>query len=271
MSKEPLVSCLTAHLPLAERFEPLKQSVALFAEQTHASTELIVAIDEGPNRQQAADYLNSLDAENIRVLIPEKKRNLGQLRNLLWEEAKGDFICCWDDDDLHGRERVERQLAFLIERKADAVYLQEHYHWFPEEEELWWLNWRATEWQCLQGTVFARRSLESRYPTEGEEAEGKGDAEDTVLLRRLCEQYTVDYLAGAPELYCYVYHANNLRDLEHHKMLASSLSISSGLIKRRTGKIRNDLQAFGIGRVVVRGPKGPGLSYDVALAESGEP
>jgi hypothetical protein len=61
-----------------------------------------------------------------------------------------------------------------------------------------------------------------------------------------------------PHLFLYVSHGSNSWDAGHHRMLASELAISRGLLKRRENEIREGLAPFdfGEGPVAIQGNNG---------------
>lgn len=250
-TSEMLVSCLMVTLATPERFPFLKQSVAGYCRQTHARKELVVVVNGGtqPGRQTVVDYIRSLGRADIRAAIVDDRRTVGDYRNVSVELALGDVLCQWDDDDLYHPERIARQLAALMGGEHDANLLRDVLKYFPHSRELYWTNWLATEGGGHPGTLMVKRSVPLRYlpilyPPEGP-PQRRG--EDLAAVLFLKEHYRVSYLAHAAYLFVYVSHGNNLWADRFHRMLATELSISEGLLRRRESELRLQLRNFDFG------------------------
>jgi glycosyltransferase involved in cell wall biosynthesis len=264
----PKVSCLMVTLPVPERFEFRKQSIAAFCAQTLPSKELVIVVDGGTDSalQRLLQYVASLKRADIRVVTPPGKLNLGQLRNLSVESAIGDVLCShWDDDDLFHPERLERQLAALTTGGHEAVVLSEVFQYFPQTRALYCTNWKATAAGGHPATLMVRRSAGIRYPIEGEASRGFGDDLQVVLALRA--RGGLGFIAGMPHLHVYVSHGMNIWSAEHHRMLVSELAISRGLLLRREVELRAGLKPydFGPGEVSVNGNNGAGFKIASAI------
>jgi glycosyltransferase involved in cell wall biosynthesis len=254
----PKIDCLMVTLPVPERFDFAQTSIEDYCRQTYPNKKLILVLDRGVDaaRQTLCDHVASLRRDDIEVVVPSIKLNLGELRNLSMETATADFVCQWDDDDRSHPQRLEAQAGFLQAMGLDAVYLQDLMQYFPSAGALYWTNWRATPAGGHPGTLMARRSDALRYPTEGGSARL---GEDLALALALRERGRVGYLAEMAHLFVYVSHGANSWDDAHHKMLSSELSISKGLLKRREATIREGLAPYRFApeSVTVSGNNGP--------------
>jgi hypothetical protein len=146
-------------------------------------------------------------------------------------------------------------LTHLVEGHHEAALLQDAIQYFPQTRSLYCLNWRATEAGGHPGTLMVRRSVPIDYPTAGPEAQL---GEDLWVALALKQRGRFGYLARMPCLFVYVSHGHNSWHDEHHRMLASTLSISRGLLLRREAEIRAGLEFFdfGPGEVGVQGSNG---------------
>jgi glycosyltransferase involved in cell wall biosynthesis len=252
-----LVSCLLVTLPVPERLPYVKESVDAFTRQTHPSKELVVIVNGGTEtgRRTLINYLASLERPDIRIVTPPGDLTLGHLRNIAFENAAGDVLCQWDDDDLYHPERLAKQLEALVEGGHDAVYLQEVMQFFPRSRTLYWTNWQATEAQAHPGSLLAKRSTSVRYPVDGPNARLGEDLQVALFLK---SHRSVRFLSGMPHLFIYVSHGENSWSIDHHEMLASTLAISKGLLSRREAQLRVALKPFSFGEseVEVRGANG---------------
>lgn len=256
-----LVSCLLVTLPVPERLPYVKESVEAFTRQTHPSKELVVIVNGGTEtgRRALVSYLVSLERPDIRIVTPPGDLTLGHLRNVAFENAAGDVLCQWDDDDLYHPERLAKQLEALVEGGHDAVYLQEVMQFFPRSGKLYWTNWQATEAQAHPGSLMVKRSISVRYPVNGPNARLGEDLEVALFLK---SHGSVGFLSAMPHLFIYVSHGKNSWSNDHHEMLASTLAISKGLLSRREAQIRLALKPFSFGgrEVEVHGANGPAFS-----------
>lgn len=252
-----MVSCLLVTLPIAERFAYLKRSIAAYCRQTHRDTELLIVTDPGSSAAKTAilAHVAALARHDIRIVESPTLFSLGALRNLSIDSAHGDFVCQWDDDDLHHPERVEWQCRALIESGKPAMLLEEVMQFFPGARSLHCTNWHATDAGGHTGTLMCARSAPIRYPETGPEARRGEDLAVALQLRRMGALHT---LPDAPHLYVYVSHGDNTYPDDHHRMLASKLSISKALLCRREASLRDGLRAFdfGAGEVAVEGYNG---------------
>lgn len=252
---EPLISCLAVTLPVAERFAFLTRSITDYQRQTHRNRELILVLNGGDPAvaRRIRDHVAALRDPGIRLVEPAGSLTLGALRNISIEHARGEIICQWDDDDLYHPERLARQLEALGD--GDAVFLREVMQFYPAERALYCTNWQATETQSFPGSLMCRISVDARYPETGDDARL---GEDTTVARHLAETGRVVLLAGLPHLYVYVSHGRNSWPDSHHRMLASRLALSRGLLLRREAALRAGLSGidFGPDEVLVQGFNG---------------
>jgi glycosyltransferase involved in cell wall biosynthesis len=234
------VGCLMLTLAVPDRLPFAKRSIDDYCRQTLANKVLFLIINGGTEsvQKELREYAESLGRDDIRVFTLPAGMNLGQLRNYSLKIAAGDVLCQWDDDDLYHPDRLEKQLARLVEGSFEAVYLQEIMQYFPFAKTLYWTNWRGTEAGGHPGTLMFRREVLVKYPTQGGEAHL---GEDLQVARDLIARGKVGYLAGMPHLFVYVSHGKNSWHDGHHQMLADKLSISQALLRRREAQIREGL------------------------------
>ncbi len=257
-----LVSCLMVTLATPERFPFLKHSVADYCRQTHGRKELVVVVNGGtaPGRRNVIDYLGSLGRNDIRAVTVDDPRMVGDYRNVSVEHAVGDVLCQWDDDDLYHPERLARQLGALVEGDHDANILRHVLKFFPPSRELYWTNWQATPGGGHPGTLMVKRTVPLRYLPIAYPPEGPSErlGEDLAAVLFLKEHYRVSYLGEMPYLFIYVSHGRNLWPDAFHRMLATELAISKGLLRRREAELRAQLETidFGPGDLFVHGNNG---------------
>lgn len=111
----PLVSCI---MPTHNRRPFVSQAIKYFLCQGYPNRELII-IDDGN------DVIQDLVPQDprIRYLRQEHKSNVGAKRNLACQEAKGELIVHWDDDDWMADWRLSYQVQSLLSAQADICGL----------------------------------------------------------------------------------------------------------------------------------------------------
>jgi glycosyltransferase involved in cell wall biosynthesis len=108
---EPFVSCI---MPTCDRRTFVPLAITYFLRQDYANSELIV-VDNGSDA--VADLIPG-DAR-IRYLRLLRKPLLGTIRNIACDEARGDLIMHWDDDDWMAHWRIRYQVDGLLQSGAD--------------------------------------------------------------------------------------------------------------------------------------------------------
>lgn len=145
----PRVSCimLTANRP---NFVPL--SIGHFLNSDFRDAELII-VDDG--------------RESIRSIIPDHHRvkyfytnplgSIGLKRNFACEQATGDIIMHWDDDDYYPYDWMTRQVKALDTSGADIVGLNSILFYSPIENKFWGYENKDINRPWISGATMAYR------------------------------------------------------------------------------------------------------------------
>lgn len=196
--KAPLVSCL---MVTANRHGQARLAVECYRRQSWPRRQLVIV--DTSDGAELGTWLSNLNDPTINYKhLARGNRTLGDLRNLAAGRARGEFICIWDDDDLHHPLRIEAQMTALTATQAAACVLGRVMVWWPSHSEI--SMSKARPWE---GTLLCRRKAMPRY-------ESANRTEDTPALNALLGRQRVVHL-NAPELYVYVRHASNTWDEEH--------------------------------------------------------
>lgn len=180
---------------------PARHAVTCFLQQTYAKRELVVVVD-APDTA-IARYLADLDDPRLRLIaLPSARRTLGELRNIAVAEARGEYVCQWDDDDLYDPERIRMQLAALRAADAAACLLRRWTLWWPDRQRL-----AVSGLRLWEGTILARTTALPPYPVARR-------GEDTAMVEVLASRERIVHL-DAPELYTYVHHGGNTFARDH--------------------------------------------------------
>ncbi len=223
----PKISCL---LVTKDRLVCVKQAIDCYVAQDYPNRELVIVSEGDPfYRDAIARYIKGLDREDIRLVYAGNDPNtLGRARNLAMDEATGDLLCQWDDDDLYAPKRLSTQADELIARKADASCFTDQLQLFVEARELYWVDWKqpylAPIHQLIPGTLMMHRDVNARYPEVGECAVR---GEDSHFLEQIATTGSIAPLSGAGYLYVYTYHGVNTFDENHHREIQRDYAVDA--------------------------------------------
>jgi glycosyltransferase involved in cell wall biosynthesis len=207
----PLVSCI---MPTYNRRAFIPLSLACFQEQTYPNAELVV-VDDGDDA--VGDLLEKVP--RIRYIRVNHKLHIGAKRNLACEQARGEYIAHWDDDDWYAPDRLARQLEPLRAETHDITGLVNTYMLQMPPGRFWTtsesVHRRMFVGDLHGGTLVYRRALWQngiRYPEVNL-------AEDAMFIRRATEQQRrIERLAN-PGLFVYMRHGRNTWKFESGQFL----------------------------------------------------
>ncbi|MDZ7659814.1 glycosyltransferase family A protein [Fodinibius sp.] len=201
-ASQPKVSCLTV---TADRKHLMKRAVQCFQNQTYENRELVI-IDDG--EQDLGDILTDLPADQVKYVKLEKKpeNTLGKLRNRSLDEANGDFLVQWDDDDWYHPERISIQAQTLM-AGYDACCLSGALMHLDEEPYMHhpYVGYLP---DGIPGSIMHRSDADIRYPHTRR-------AEDTVYLNEWMEKRYLQLPDNYSHLFIRCYHGNNTWEKDH--------------------------------------------------------
>jgi hypothetical protein len=128
-SGEPLVSCI---MPTCDRRRFVGRAIRYFLEQDYPNRELIV-VDDGADC--VADLMPA-DPRIRYVQLPER-RTIGAKRNLACEQARGELIVHWDDDDWSAPRRLRYQVEMFRSLDVDVSGLRAVFFCDPAAGRAW--------------------------------------------------------------------------------------------------------------------------------------
>ncbi len=108
-------------MPSYNTGEYIKESIDSVLAQTYTSWELIIVDDCSTDNTEeiVSEYLSD---SRIRFLKNEKNSGAAVSRNYALREAKGRWIAFLDSDDLWHPEKLEKQIAFMLENDYHFSY-----------------------------------------------------------------------------------------------------------------------------------------------------
>jgi glycosyltransferase involved in cell wall biosynthesis len=112
-----MVSVIT---PTRNRSRFLRQALRHFRSQDHREIEWLISDDS----TEDAAPLDTGGQQNIHYSRVSGKLPIGTKRNILIEQARGEFIVQFDDDDYYAPHYVSHMVAALEARRADLINLR---------------------------------------------------------------------------------------------------------------------------------------------------
>jgi glycosyltransferase involved in cell wall biosynthesis len=146
-------------MPTADRRRFVPDAIENFLAQTYPNGELVI-VDDG------SDAVGDLVPEHpaIRYVRLDGKLNTGVKRNAACAVARGEIIVHWDDDDWSAPDRVEVQVAALLDG-ADVCGLRDLLFYHRAANEGWRYRYppHARPW-VAGGTMCYWRSVWETHP-----------------------------------------------------------------------------------------------------------
>jgi O-antigen biosynthesis protein len=197
----PLVSCI---MPTRGRPDFAQQAVRYFQRQDYPNTELVI-IEDGPPTLAACLPPDP----RIRLIASGARGSIGALRNLACQQARGEIVVQWDDDDWHGPARISRQAAGILDGQADITALRDAVVFDLERWQFWrfsaLLHRRMFVRDVHGGTLAFRRWVWerlARYPD-------RSLAEDAIFLDQAVRRGAQLRAQDAAGLFLYLRHSSN--------------------------------------------------------------
>lgn len=132
--ESPLVSVIVPTYKRAGRLDAALRSILA---QTYTNIEIVVANDNEPGSEwdaKTSEAVSSLGGGQLRVVRTAGRVGGGAARNLACHEAAGEYLAFLDDDDEFLPDKVETQLAFMLERGLDMSW--QDVSWYDERGRL---------------------------------------------------------------------------------------------------------------------------------------
>jgi ADP-heptose:LPS heptosyltransferase/2-polyprenyl-3-methyl-5-hydroxy-6-metoxy-1,4-benzoquinol methylase len=119
-------------MPTFNRRAFAPRAIEYFLRQDYPDKELII-VDHGP------DLIEDLIPADPRIRYRRcgDQITLGAKRNLACQEARGEIILHWDDDDWEANWRISYQVESLLKERADICGLDKVYYYDPAANRAW--------------------------------------------------------------------------------------------------------------------------------------
>ena len=101
-------------IPYYKTVNYIESTVKSVLNQTYKNFEIIIIYDD--NNQKDFKFIQSLKLLDKRIKIISNKKNIGAglSRNIGIRNCKGDYICFIDSDDLWEKNKLSKQLNFMM-------------------------------------------------------------------------------------------------------------------------------------------------------------
>ena len=139
-------------MPTYNRRRFVPQAIRYFLRQDYEPKELII-VDDG------SDPVGDLAPADgrVRYVRLSQKTSIGAKRNHACEQARGEFILHWDDDDWHAPHRLSLQVEELLRRDADVCGISRIYFFDLTRHTAWQYAYPPTERFWLYGNSLCYR------------------------------------------------------------------------------------------------------------------
>lgn len=199
--EKPLISVI---IPCYNRTSLLKEAVISVFKQSFTSFELIIVDDcSEENIEKAIAELQdeTVFLPPLRFISLKKHSGMpGYVRNRGVEVANGEFVAFLDSDDLWENDKLEKQIAVLLERKGSFCHTREK--WVRQGKIISQSSQKHKRegdifedalWKCIIGpsTVMMKKLLFEKYGGFWEDIEV---AEDYELWLRITSENSVLYI-----------------------------------------------------------------------------
>ncbi len=133
-------------MPTCNRREFVPRAIGYFLRQDYPARELLI-LDDG------SDPVEDLvpQDERIRYLRLPQRASVGAKRNLACQQARGELILHWDDDDWYAPERIRKQVAALLEQDGEICGLRQMLFFEPRTQRVWLYEYPVDQKRWLTG------------------------------------------------------------------------------------------------------------------------
>ena len=198
----PKISCL---MVTANRLHIAKRAIKCFADQSYPNKELIIIDDGEENYKNVLKNYSKFEIKYVKV-VRQKKSSLGFLRNYSLDNATGDYIIQWDDDDWYHPKRLDIQ-ANILNKGYDACCLSatimhinsKEYKYNPFIGQLR---------DGIPGSIMHKKNQNIRYSNLNRE-------EDTYYLREWSRKKLYMFDKSYSYLFIRSYHGDNTWEIDH--------------------------------------------------------
>ncbi len=232
---KPKVSIL---IPVYKAEKYIEQCLQTVLSQTYQNLEIIIVDDASPDssmviaKKLTQQTVNTFD---IKILHNEKNQGIATVRNILLDNAKGDYILFVDSDDYLERDAIQSLVDIAINTNCDIVrcgyYEIKGKNKRPIKQRPWsdktdLLKQHIKAWDSIEAMwqLFIRRSLIEEHHIRF--AEGVNASEDHLMMIKL--YFYANSIANL-EKPVYYYRIDNAQSVTHVNPKAFHDSMYKGM------------------------------------------
>lgn len=153
----PHVSCI---MPTANRGKFVPLAIDHFLNQDYRNAELII-IDDGKEPVKALIPKH----HRIKYFYKETISTIGTKRNHACEQANGEIIMHWDDDDWYAEDWISKQLIAIESSGADICGLNDIIFFSPIVNKYWRATDKKIERPWIAGaTMVYKKKFWQQHP-----------------------------------------------------------------------------------------------------------
>ena len=111
-------------VPVYNAAKYIEQTISMVQKQIYTDWELILVEDcsKDASREVLQKLVKELEDSRIHVIYKEKNEGAASARNTGLMAATGEYLAFLDADDIWKKTKLEKELAFLEEKKAAFVF-----------------------------------------------------------------------------------------------------------------------------------------------------
>ena len=99
----------------------ISQTIDSIISQTFKDWRLTI-VDDNSNQETQKILKNYMNHPNINIIFLKKNKKAGFCRNLAIRNSKSEYLAFIDSDDIWEKEKLSKQLSFMIENKYNFTY-----------------------------------------------------------------------------------------------------------------------------------------------------
>ena len=203
---QPLVSCI---LPTYNRRHLIGAAIRQFLRQTYSNKELII-VDDGEDCIE--DIVKTVNHPSISYIRWNDHITIGRKRNIACENAKGEYIAHFDDDDWYSPHRLAEQVQLMKQSGCLLTGYNSVMMYHQKSDRA--IHYYEDPTSIVGATFMYRKDYwkTHRFPDVS-------IGEDTYFMRRVPQ----DYLIGSPGLNRFIIvdgHGSNVSDRTFDAWLA---------------------------------------------------
>jgi glycosyltransferase involved in cell wall biosynthesis len=130
-------------MPVRNEEEHVGEQLAALAAQTYSGDwELVVVDDKSRDRTRAIVESWADRVPHVRIITPPVCRGQSHARNVGMREARGEFICSCDGNDVAHPEWIERLVSAAVDQDIDLVGGDQELERLNDELARAWTPWK---------------------------------------------------------------------------------------------------------------------------------